>query len=85
MSLRRPNIVGLGVSCYGGAPTQAAQLTLFDPLADQLRKFSDTLDKMNDWYREFVVTPAIMMGMDKVIIDRIPFGHLRELEDLYAT
>jgi hypothetical protein len=40
---------------------------------------------MDDQYSEFVVTPVIMMAMGTVIIDRIPFGHSREREDLYAT
>ncbi len=34
---------------------------------------------MNNRYGEFVVTPAIMMGMENVIIDRILFGHSQEL------
>ena len=52
---------------------------------NQLGKGSDAVDRMNDRYGEFVITPATMKGMDKVIIDRILFGHSRELEDLYAS
>jgi hypothetical protein len=32
------------------------------------------MDKINDKYGEFVITPALMMGMDETIIDRIAFG-----------
>ena len=81
----RKAVVSLGVSCYGLVPAASAQLSLFDAPVDRLRKVSDAVDKMNDRYGEFVVTPATMMGMDKETIDRIPFGHSRELEDLYAT
>jgi hypothetical protein len=28
-------------------------------------------------------TPALMMGMDDTIIDRIAFGGVKELEELY--
>jgi hypothetical protein len=28
-------------------------------------------------------TPALMMGMDNTIIDRIAFGRVKELEELY--
>jgi hypothetical protein len=28
-------------------------------------------------------TPALMMGMDETIIDRITFGGVKELEELY--
>jgi hypothetical protein len=31
----------------------------------------------------FVITPALMMGMDETIIDRISFGGVKELEELY--
>jgi hypothetical protein len=30
-----------------------------------------------------VITPALMMGMDETIIDRISFGGVKELEELY--
>jgi hypothetical protein len=29
------------------------------------------------------LTPALMMGMDDTIIDRITFGGVKELEELY--
>jgi hypothetical protein len=34
-------------------------------------------------YGEFVITPALMMRMDEKIIDRITFGGVKELEELY--
>jgi hypothetical protein len=34
-------------------------------------------------YGEFVIRPALMMGMDDVILDRIAFGGVKELEELY--
>jgi len=40
---------------------------------------------MNDRYGEYVITPALMMGLDKEIIDRIAFGGVKELEDVYAV
>ncbi len=43
------------------------------------------MDRINDKYGEFVITPAfaLMMGMDETIIDRIAFGGVKELEELY--
>jgi hypothetical protein len=32
-----------------------------------------------------VITPALMMGLGDLIIDRIAFGGVKELEDLYAA
>jgi DNA polymerase IV len=32
------------------------------------------MDRINDKYGEFVITSALMMKMDQVILDRIAFG-----------
>ena len=48
------------------------------------REVSKAMDKINDKYGEYLITPALMMGLDKQIIDRIAFGSVRELEDAYA-
>jgi hypothetical protein len=32
---------------------------------------------------EFIITPVLMMKMDEVILDRIAFGGVKELEELY--
>jgi hypothetical protein len=45
---------------------------------------AEAMDKINDKYREFVITPALMLGMDEVILDRIAFGGVKELEELYV-
>jgi hypothetical protein len=41
------------------------------------------VDMINDKYGEFVITPALMMGMDDTIIDWIAFGGITEMEKLY--
>ena len=48
------------------------------------KKVTTAVDEINNKYGEFVITPALMMDMDKEIIDRIAFGQVKELEDLYA-
>jgi DNA polymerase-4 len=49
----------------------------------QLNMFEDTtkkerlvkaIDKVNDRWGNFVITPARMMGMDDIVLDRIAFG-----------
>jgi hypothetical protein len=45
---------------------------------------SRAMDKINDRWGEFVITPALMMGMDDTILDRIAFGGVKELEEMYA-
>jgi hypothetical protein len=36
----------------------------------------------NKW-GEFVITPALMMGMEDIILDRIAFDGVKELEEMY--
>ena len=42
------------------------------------------MDEINDTWGEFVIMPALMSGMDKIILDRIAFGGVKELEEIYA-
>ena len=43
------------------------------------------VDHINDRWGEFVVTPALMMGMEDIILDRISFGGVKELRELYEV
>jgi DNA polymerase IV len=70
----------LAVSVYGLIPHQSEQLELF---ATKSHAVAEAMDKINDKYGEFVITPALMMGMRETIIDRIAFGGVKELEELY--
>lgn len=47
--------------------------------ADAGKRVSDAVDKINDKYGEFVVTPAAMLDMQGTILDRIAFGQVRDL------
>jgi hypothetical protein len=59
-------------------------LALTSPTDEQLELFSsplhavsEAMDKINDRWGKFVITPALMMGMQDVILDRIAFGGKR--------
>jgi hypothetical protein len=78
-------VAKLGVSCYGLQPADTPQLELFETAGEKVRKVSDAVDMLNNRYGEYVVMPAIMMGMENLILDRIAFGSVKELEDLYST
>lgn len=71
----------LAVSVYDLIPSTNEQLEL---LASPTHAVSDAMDEINDKWSEFVITPALMMGMDEVILDRIASGGVKELEELYA-
>lgn len=77
----------LSVSCYGLDSSGKSQPSLFDfnDSKEKDRKVSDAMDEINNKYGEFVITPALMMGMSNQIIKRVPFGNVKELEDLYVN
>jgi hypothetical protein len=70
----------LAVSVYDLIPHQSEQLEMF---SSKSHAVAEVMDKINDKYGEFVITPALMMGMDETILDRIAFGGVKELEELY--
>lgn len=72
----------MGVSCYRLSQSNKMQLSLFEEDFFKARNVSDATDKINDIYGEFTVVPGIMMDMDDVILDRIAFGGVREMEGL---
>jgi hypothetical protein len=61
----------LAVSVYDLIPSQNEQLEMF---SSKSHAVAAAMDQINDKYGEFVITPALMMGMDETIIDRISFG-----------
>jgi DNA polymerase IV len=70
----------LAVSVYDLVPHHSEQLEMF---SSKSHAVAEAMDKINDKYGEFMITPALMMGMDETIIDRIAFGGVKELEELY--
>jgi hypothetical protein len=62
-------------------------LHLFVHLADQLfalpkHAVSEAMDEINDRWGEFVVTPALMMGMDGQIVTLADHGRLYDTQDM---
>lgn len=81
----RKIVAKLSVSCYDFVPSTKAQINLFDYGENKTKKISDAMDEINNKYGEFVITPALMLGMNNNVIDRIAFGGVKELEDLYEN
>lgn len=77
-------ITKISVSCYDLSSNTKAQMTLFDIDVSKQRKTANAMDDINHRYGEFVITPALMMGMKDTILDRVPFGSTKDLEDLYG-
>lgn len=66
----------IGVSCYGLSSYTNSQQSLFSN-DEKGRLLSDAMDAVNDRYGEFVVGSGLLLGMSKVIVDRISFGASR--------
>jgi len=81
MSGYKKRVRNLAVCVYDLIPSTSEQLELF---ASPTHAVSEAMDKINDKFREFVITPALMMDMDDIILDRIAFGGVKELEEMYA-
>jgi Transposase IS66 family/impB/mucB/samB family C-terminal domain len=80
MSGYKKRVRNLAVSVYELIPSTSEQLELF---ASPTHAVSEASDKINDRWGEFVITPALMMGMDDIILDRISFGGVKELQEIY--
>ncbi len=77
-------ITHMGISSYKLAEYNSLQLEIFEEFTPRAWKVTDAMDEINDKYGEFTVVQGNMMSMDDQILDRIAFGGVKELEDLYA-
>ena len=59
-------------------PSANEQLEIF---ASPTHKVAEAMHEINDKWGEFVITPALMMDMDDIILDRISLGGVKELEE----
>ena len=78
------SVAHLAVTCYGLQPASLEQGTLFETDRERRRKLSEASDRINDKYGEFLITPALMMGMRDTILDRISFGSVADVRDVYG-
>lgn len=70
----------LAESVYGLEGRDAMQLGLFE---DQLKKERrvNAVDKINERWGKFVITPGAMLGTERQVVDRVAFGGVKELEE----
>lgn len=73
----------LAVSCYKLTQGENLQLNMFENTSKK-HDLAKAVDKINDKWGEFVITPAKMLGMSDKVIDRISFGGIKELEEEIA-
>ncbi|OGD95332.1 hypothetical protein A3A48_01905 [Candidatus Curtissbacteria bacterium RIFCSPLOWO2_01_FULL_37_9] len=81
MSPYRKPVRNLAVSVFNLEKIAHIQLTLIDDLAKKQRLVS-ALDRINEKWGNFVITPGKMIGTNDVVIDRVAFGGVKELEEI---
>lgn len=58
-----------------------SQLSLFEDLAKK-ENLTKAIDEINEKWGNFVITPGRMLGMEDIILDRIAFGGIKDLEEV---
>jgi DNA polymerase-4 len=76
----KKRVRNLAVSVYDLIPSTNEQLEMF---SSPTHAVAEAMDRINNKWGEFVITPALMMGMDDIILDRISFGGVKELQEIY--
>ena len=61
------------------------QESLYETVLEKKSEVSKEHEKINNRYGEFTVIHAHMAGMNDTILDRVAFGGVKDLEDLYQS
>lgn len=72
----------LAVSCFALTKENQTQLGLFEDTLKR-QKLIKVIDKINNRWGNFVLKPARMADTRDVVLDRIAFGGVKELEEFY--
>ena len=81
MSTYRSPDRNLAVSCFNLERVKNMQLSFLEDF-DKKQKLVNAIDLINERWGNFVITPGGMLGTDNVVIDRIAFGGVKELEEI---
>jgi len=65
----------VGVSCFNLTKTEKTQLELFSDV-NKRERLTNMLDKINNRWGRFVISPGSMMGAKDQVVDRIGFGNV---------
>lgn len=71
-------------SVFNLQKAEPSQMALFEDITKK-ENLSKAIDSVNERWGNFVITPARMMGTKDVVIDRIAFGGVKELEEIIIS
>lgn len=77
----RENVAHLAVTCFNLQQLETLQLDIFHETIKK-KSLTQAIDKINERWGEYVLTPARMLGTQENVPDRIAFGGVKELEEI---
>ena len=77
-------VTHLEVRCFNLQDASYMQESLLETTRERKRKVSKALDTINDTWGEWTIYSVRMYGRSKEIIDRIAFGGVKDLEEIYV-
>lgn len=80
---RKPVAI-LAESCFSLEQTDIHQTSLLEDV-EKKRSLVNALDRVNERWGKFVITPALMLGTNNLVPDRIAFGGVKELEEIITA
>lgn len=81
---QRKVVTKLDICCFDLQDAASVQESLFETEKERKREVSKAADGINNKWGEWTIYPALMHGREKEVIDRIAFGGVKELEEVYA-
>lgn len=72
------------VTCFDLIKEAQTQLELYDDV-EKKESLNEAIDQINDRWGNFTIVPANMLGTNDVVMDRIAFGGIKELEEIITT
>jgi DNA polymerase IV len=81
---QRKVVAKLDICCFDLVEANSVQESLFETSRERRREVSKALDNINNKWGEWTLYSARMFGRQKEVIDRIAFGGVKDLEEIYA-
>jgi DNA polymerase-4 len=76
-------VLNLAVSCFGLTKSGSLQLEFFDDISKR-ESLVRAVDNINEKWGDFTLSSARSLGGAKIVLDRIAFGGIKELEELQS-
>jgi DNA polymerase-4 len=81
---QRKVVTKLDICCFDLQDSLTIQESLFETEKERKREVSKAADSINNKWGEWTIYSALMHGREKEVVDRIAFGGVKELEEVYA-